>query len=381
MNTPPRIALMLPRFSHYGGVEQFAFRSAEALAKRGFAVDFICARQETDPPPGVRVIAVGRYGGLKVLKMLWFLVRAEQVRKQGEYDLAISFGKTWNQDITRVGGGPLRVFWRLSGQAWEEGLPRLLKQTSRLLQPANWLTLLIEQRMFHKTKHVVAISDTVRGWLVEEFPHLDEAGGEQHLQTIYNCPDVSRFAPPTAEQRASARKAFGVTEGTYALGVATTNFALKGVGQLISTLPLLEEDVHLHVAGGRNHGRYDALAARLGVAKRVHFHGKVRDMGAFYHALDMFVLPSFYDTLGNVVLEALGSGLKTLCSNRAGAAAFLPPEQVVQDPADVREIADKVGQLRRKTEVPPFVPKGTGIAELMQLVETCLTEKRAGGNA
>ena len=371
MNTPPRIALMLPRFSRYGGVEQFGYRLAEALAQKGYAVDFICARQEAEAPAGVRVITVGRPAGAKVLKMLWFLVRAEQARRKGNYDLSISLGKTWNQDIARIGGGPIQAFWRLSQEAWPEGAPRTIKKLSRWVQPANWLSLLVEKRLYHKSAHIVAISDTVRGWVEEVYPHLalpPEQTGQQ-LLTIYNCPDVSRFAPPTPEARAEARAALGMQAGEYALALATTNFALKGVAPMIRSLPLMPQDTHLHIAGGRGAEPYKKLAASLGVAERVHFHGKVENMQQFYHAADMFILPTFYDTLGNVVLEALGCGLKTICSNRAGAAAFLPAEQVLQNPGDPAEIAAKVLALREQDAPVVLAPKGAGIEELAALVD------------
>ena len=85
-------------------MEQFAFRLAEALAETRNSeheVEFVCARSESLPPEGVRVRPVGRPGGLKLFKMLWFLVRAERMRRQGGYDLTISLGQTWNQDILR----------------------------------------------------------------------------------------------------------------------------------------------------------------------------------------------------------------------------------------------------------------------------------------
>lgn len=374
---PARIALMLPRFSRYGGVEQYGHALAGELAGRGHAVDFICARQEAEAPAGVRVIAVGRPPGLKVAKMLWFLIRAEQIRRAGGYDLSISLGKTWNQDIVRVGGGPLQMFWRLSQEAWDKGLPRLGKKVARLLQPANWLTLIIEKRMFTQTPCVVAISDSVRRWVSEIYPRLgapDNAG--QELLTIYNCPDLSRFRPPLPEERQKAREAMGLEPDAYALGVATTNFALKGVGQLIQSLALLPADTHLYVAGGRNPKSYRKLAESLKVSERVRFLGKVADMRAFYHGLDMFVLPSFYDTLGNVVLEALACGLKTLCSDRAGASAFLPPERIIADPADVAGLAGHIKHLRENGENVPFAPKGTGLDELVALAETMLEKKR-----
>ena len=380
-----RIALMLPRFSRYGGVEQFGYRLAGALAEHGFAVDVLCARAETPPPAGVRTLCVGRFGGVKVLKMLWFLIRVEQLRRTGGYDVSISLGKTWNQDIDRTGGGPLQVFWRLSQEAWPVGLPRTQKRLSRWLQPANWLSFFIEQHMYRTTPHVVAISHIVRQWIEEVYPHLSSDGAsavqpgtvEQTLHTIYNCPDVSRFRPPSPQERQAARVAFRMNEGEYALGVATTNFALKGVAQLIQALVSLPDDTHLHVAGGRGPKVYVALARKLGVEHRVHFHGKVQDMQSFYHSLDMFVLPTFYDTLGNVVLEALRCGLKTICSNRAGAAFFLPPAQVLQNPADAQDIVRHIRVLRGAEGNGPLaeIPEGAGIPELIALVDRVLCEK------
>ena len=374
---PARIALMLPRFSRYGGVEQYGYALAGELAGRGHAVDFICARQEAEAPAGVRVIAVGRPPGLKVAKMLWFLIRAEQIRRAGEYDLSISLGKTWNQDIARVGGGPLQMFWRLSQEAWDKGLPRLGKKVARLLQPANWLTLIIEKRMFTQTPCVVAISDSVRRWVSEVYPRLGAPDNDrQELITIYNCPDLSRFHLPLPEERRAAREALGVGPEAYVLGLATTNFALKGVEPLIRSLAMLPDDMYLYVAGGRNPQKYQKAAESAGVGGRVRFLGKVEDMRVFYHGLDMFVHPSFYDTLGNVVLEALACGLKTLCSDRAGASAFLPPERVIADPSDAAGMARQIMRLREAKENIPFTPKGSGLDEIAALAEGMAEKKR-----
>lgn len=368
---------MMPRLSRYGGVEGFGWRLAEALANKGYSVDFICARQETEAPEGVSVVAVGRVGGLKFVKMLWFLVRAETARRKGKYDLSVSLGKTWNQDIARLGGGPLKNFWKLSKEAWPSGWARFWKQFTRHAQPANWLTLFIEKRLYRKTPCIVAISDSVREWILDDYPHLaDAAAHGQELLTIYNCPDVSRFRPPAPEERAQARESLGIAENTFALGLATTNFALKGVDPLIRSLSLLPADVHLHIAGGRNPGRYVRLASSLGLGGRVRFHGKIDGMTRFYHALDMYVHPTFYDTLGNVVLEALGSGLPVLCSSRAGAHSFLPVDQIIDNPSDQAEIAAKVMHLRTKKQLAPFFPRGAGVDELAALVDRRLARKQ-----
>ena len=79
--------------------------------------------------------------------------------------------------------------------------------------------------------------------------------------------------------------------------------------------------------------------------------------------------------------EALGSGVKTLCSDRAGACAFLPPEQVIADPGCPEEIAKRVTMLREKKELAPFEPKGAGVEDLVALVEAVLARKKAAEGA
>ena len=378
-----RVAIMLPKFSRYGGVEQFGYRLAEGLASRGHAVDFICAKQEADAPAGVRVLPVGRPPGGRFVKMLWFLIGAERLRRAGDYDLSVSLGKTWQQDLSRMGGGPLRVFWERSERALPEGRPRLLKRLARRFSPANRLTLFLEKRQFHATSDVIAVSHLVRDWLLEAHPALDP----DRVSVIYNRPDTSRFTPPTPEERARAREKLAaacgavLSENSVVIGTASTNFQLKGVEPLIRALALLPEHTALFVAGGRDGGAYKKLARVLGVEDRVFFCGKVDDMPAFYRALDMFILPTFYDACSNAVLEALASGCKTLSGSSNGSAFFLPPEAVLDDPGDHEAMAERLTLFMERPAPPPFawpddVP--SGLEAFMDALEARIAAKRTG---
>ncbi len=378
---PARIAIMLPRFSQYGGVEQFGYRLAKELAGRGHAVDFICARQETEAPNGVQVFPVGRFGWLKIFKMLWFLMRAEQLRKQGNYDLSISLGKTWNQDLIRVGGGPLRIFWEKSERALEPGLPLWIKRITRWLSPDNWLTLAIERHQFTRNSQVIAVSDLVREWLLQAHPALNPG----RVRVIYNRPDITRFAPPNEEKRTSVRSGLWQKvsssplpeEPVLFMGTASTNFQLKGIRPLIKTLPLLPSYVHLFIAGGRGTGEYHALAQSQGVAHRVHFCGKVSDMPAFMQALDIFVLPTFYDACSNAVLEALATGCRVLTSRVNGSAFFLPEAHVINDPGNVEAMAAQIAATLADPPPAPFrwpTTISSGLDAFVAAVEESLTK-------
>ena len=56
-------------------------------------------------------------------------------------------------------------------------------------------------------------------------------------------------------------------------------------------------------------------AAVLGVSDRMTLLSDRRDMDRLYQAMDAFVLPSLYEGLGIVAIEAQSSGLPTICSD------------------------------------------------------------------
>ncbi len=368
-----RIAVVLPRLSRYGGVEQFAFRLAQALADTRdcqHEVEFVCARIESPPPVGVRAVVVGRIGGFAWLKMLWFLIGAERARRRGGYDLVISLGKTWNQDLLRVGGGSQRTFWKLSERAWPAGLPRWGKRIRRLLSPVNWLTRIVDNRQYRSGCRIICASEAVADWVRQDYP------GIPMPEVIYNLPNLRRFRPPLGEERERCRRALlaAGSEGGFTpdsgregaaeaddfvcIGTATSNFALKGTNVLVRALARLPERFRLYVAGGRSARACQRLAARLGVENRVVFLGRVDDMRTFYQGLDLFALPSFYDACSNAVLEAAACGLPTLSSASNGSSVFLPPDCVLSDPGDDEVLASRLLALSGKPAPPFRLPQG-----------------------
>ncbi len=342
---PYRVAFMLPRLSRYGGAERFAWNLARYIASfPDYEVHFICARQESEAPENVRVRVVGRKGGLKSIKILWFAFAAEMERRKGMFDLSFSLGKTWNQDILRLSGGPLPVFWRLSRQAYSPGWSRRWKMFKRRISPANHLINLIERRQMRCSKNFVAVSHKLVDWICEAYPEF----ARESVHIIYNKPQLDSFKPFAFEQKKILRTQFGLPQTQVYIGTAGTNFALKGIGCLIRALPYLPEDHHLLVAGGRSPGRYKKLAKILGVGGRVHFLGRVRDMAAFYNCCDVFVLASFYDACSNAVLEALSCGVPVLSTANNGSSYFLHPHNVLADPKDYTTLASSIQRLVEK---------------------------------
>lgn len=366
-----RIALMLPRLALYGGVEQFAYRLAEALVEI-HDVDFICARVETPPPIGVRVLVVGRLGVFRCIKMLWYAFRAEQVRKKGKYDLVISLGKTWNQDILRVGGGPQSIFWKCSEKAWPRGFSRWSKRIRRYMNPTSWVTFFIEKHQFYKKSLVVCVSETVKQWVLEVYPNIDTP------LIIYNLPDLQQYTPPCYDQRVLARARFDLDLDQIAIATATSNFALKGTETLIRAMPLLPQNFILVIAGGRNPKLYKNLVCLLGIQNRVMFMGKVHDMIQFYRAMDIFALPTYYDACSNAVLEARACGLRVLTTQYDGACVFLPHSWIIDNPQNSEGLASTLLSITHEPASQKMsIPKNVeaGIDAWLALIEKVLKEK------
>lgn len=98
----------------------------------------------------------------------------------------------------------------------------------------------------------------------------------------------------------------------------------KGVDLLIEALAGLP-DCHLTVVGeGREEKKLRALAESKHVGDRTIIQPRVEDLGTFYRALDLFVLPSReHDPFGLVAAEAMMCGVATVVTDACGIAGYL----------------------------------------------------------
>jgi len=89
-----------------------------------------------------------------------------------------------------------------------------------------------------------------------------------------------------------------------------THFVLVGEGRDETTLQELQE-----------------LAASLGIAERVIFHGYRRNLLPVYATFDLFVLSSLREGLPNSILEAMALGLPVVTTDVAGAKELVAHEE------------------------------------------------------
>ncbi len=115
----------------------------------------------------------------------------------------------------------------------------------------------------------------------------------------------------------------------YALFLGRISW-VKGLDRLIAAWQWIRE-VPLVIAGNDDEGyrpQLEALARRLGIADRVLFLGPVGNAHkwALYEAAELLILPSYSESFGNVVAEAMAMACPVVVSPEVGIASLVSAE-------------------------------------------------------
>jgi D-inositol-3-phosphate glycosyltransferase len=170
---------------------------------------------------------------------------------------------------------------------------------------------------------------------------------------VYNGVDLALFKP-VGEDDGSVLAGYGLDASPVysALLYAGRLVRWKGVEYLVRALPLIEPaDTPLWIAGdGPYEGELRALAARLGVADRVHFLGRVEQgkLAALYRSCATLVATSFVnETFGMALCEAMACGAPVVASDFGGFREVMLDGEtgLLARPQDPDDLARKINTL------------------------------------
>jgi glycosyltransferase involved in cell wall biosynthesis len=143
------------------------------------------------------------------------------------------------------------------------------------------------------------------------------------MQVVPPGVDMARFR---IGDGAASRARLGLDPRARVIGTVGRLVPVKGHGVLIEALAALPEDAHLVLAGdGPERPALEALAARLGLGRRVTFLGHRDDPEAVLPAFDVFCLPSLAEGLPRSVLEAQACGVPVVASDVGGLGEAVCP--------------------------------------------------------
>jgi len=158
-------------------------------------------------------------------------------------------------------------------------------------------------------------------------------------------------ARPTDEQRAKARAQWNISGEAPLLGCVGVLSPDKGQEWLIRTLTELRKKfptAKLLLAGdGPCRVRLQKLAQEVGVGDAVTFAGFVSDVESVYMALDVFLLPSFFEAQSNALMSAMAYAIPSIAFNLGGPAEIIEDGQsgLLVEPAKVEALARAVAKL------------------------------------
>jgi L-malate glycosyltransferase len=204
------------------------------------------------------------------------------------------------------------------------------------------------------TRHAVLASDVVTtpsAWLREAALRNLELPGGTPIEVVPNFVDLEAFQPGSGRRDLEALFPGERWDGSGrpAVLLHASNFRrLKRVGDAVAALAEVVRSrpaVLVLVGDGPERAGVEALAASLGLSRRVAFLGERPDLGPLFSQADLFLLPSEQESFGLAALEALASGVPVVASRVGG----LP--EVVRD--------GTTGRL-----VPPHAPQAIAAAVL-----------------
>lgn len=183
--------------------------------------------------------------------------------------------------------------------------------------PAEWRQK-VSIDVYRAARTVICISERVQRLL------RDGIGEDVRSTVVYNGADTNFFAP-AASGAAPQPQGDILIVGTL-IRAKGHELVLRAMQQLGASFPQLRCRM---IGEGPDRARFEALARELGIAQRVRFEGR-KSRAAVADAMracSVFVLPSRYEGLGCVYLEAMACGKPVVACRGQGIDEIIEHER------------------------------------------------------
>ena len=164
--------------------------------------------------------------------------------------------------------------------------------------------------------HFLACSHVAGDWMFDGRPYT----------IVKNGIPVSRYSFSEAH-RSALRQTLGLNDNELLVGIVgrispqkNPSFSVKVLQALIAKDPTASA---VFLGDGQLRGQTEKAALDAGIQERVHFLGNVENVNEWMSAMDVLLLPSFFEGLPFVLVEAQASGLPCVVSDAVSREADL----------------------------------------------------------
>ena len=355
-----------------GGAERYCHGLCMGLRDLGHRVLLLAETCDEDLKESVDFVPLKVRNINSVTRNLSFHQAAQKALLCFPDAVSYTLSRTWPVDAFRI-TDPLHT--HTLALRYRTFLKRLWAN----LSPRHRVLLGLEKSVIslEGSRYVVTISELDKN-LVQRYYGVSP----ERIYVIYNGVDQDVFSPEVRRRRSIVRENLGLGDDLTCYIFPAMDFRRKGLEVLLNALSRLNFPWELLVAGQDRDASFRKQSSRLGLASKVHFLGRRKDIHDLYGASDLMVLPTTYDPFGNVHLEALACGLPVLTTVQAGGAEVVRPGQtgyVIKNGNNVDELAAALRDFEsRKDQWPewreharisikPFTPQRNAIqtAELL----------------
>lgn len=178
----------------------------------------------------------------------------------------------------------------------------------------------------------------------------------KRVEVVYNAVDIKKFKPDQ-RKRKEIRELYGFRNGDFVMGMAGRLAEEKGQLSLLkSLLPMLKRNptYKILIAGDAKihpDTKYTEQIASIiknnSLERNVILTGFIEDMTSFYNALDLFLLPSYREPFGRVLVEAMATRVGIVASKVGGVPEVVDHEETgyLVDPKDADGWNESINKL------------------------------------
>jgi glycosyltransferase involved in cell wall biosynthesis len=239
-------------------------------------------------------------------------------------------------DVVHVYLFPAQLFAPLAQVLAGSSVPLVLSEgTPQHRRRRKWLHPL-EGWMYKRYSAVACASEGIASSLREWLPEI-----ESKITVIENGIEVERFQNANVPSRRLA--GFG-NERCVLLYVASFQPRKDHTNLLHAIAQIPDADLFL-VGDGELRPHAERLSRTLGIAERVHFLGRRKDIPELLGMADIYVHPPTFEGFGIAVAEAMAAGKPIVATNVPGLAQVVSDAGILVPPGNPTTLAREIRRL------------------------------------
>lgn len=286
-----------------GGVEAVVMNYYRHIDRTKIQFDFICDEDSTNIPYeeieklGGRVIIVPPYQHI-----LAYLKKLKQIFKENKYKIVhshINALSVFPLYAAKCAGVPVRIAHSHATSSKKEWKRNLIKNILRIFSNVN-------------ATNYMCCSELAGRWLFG-----DRAYDKGKVYLLNNAIDLEKFEF-NEDVRKKIRKKLNINDDKIVVGHVGRMVETKNHSFLFKVFKKFAENENslmILVGQGSLENQLKELANQMKFDDKVIFLGQKENVNQIYQAFDVFVLPSFYEGFGMVLLEAQMSNLPCVVSD------------------------------------------------------------------